>query len=218
VVLHAPGAVLMPWLDRVKAVLVAFYPGEENGNAIAPILLGTANPRGKLPVTFPRAAADLPRVSGDPAIPYREGLAIGYRALDAHGITPLFPFGHGLSYTTFAFADLTVGPGTTPGSVAVDFTVTNTGTRTGTEVAQLYLGFPASAGEPPWVLRGFSRITLAAGESTKATIELSPRQLACWNSTTHRRYVPSGTYQIALGSSARDLRLRASVQITGIGP
>jgi beta-glucosidase len=218
VVLHVPGAVLMPWLDQVRAVLVAFYPGEENGNAIAPILLGAANPSGKLPVTFPRAATDLPGVSTDLAVPYREGLAIGYRVLDAKKLEPLFPFGYGLSYTTFAFADLAVRAGALPGSIAVDFTVSNTGSRAGVEVAQLYLGFPASAGEPPWVLRGFTRIALAAGDSSKGTIELTPSQLTCWSVTAHARYVPSGTYRIAVGSSSRALALQASVQVQGLGP
>jgi beta-glucosidase len=216
VVLHVPGAVLMPWIEQVEAVLVAFYPGEENGNAVAPILLGAENPSGKLPVTFPHKMADLPQVSGEQTVPYREGLAVGYRALDAQGISPLFPFGHGLSYTTFAFAALDVHPGTAAGTIAVDFTVTNTGDRAGTEVAQLYLGFPASADEPPWVLRGFTRVTLAAGESRNMTIELSPRDLSCWTPKTHARYIPSGTYQIAVGSSSRDLPLRASVQVRGL--
>jgi beta-glucosidase len=217
VVLHVPGAVLMPWIDKVKAILVAFYPGEENGNAIAPILLGAENPGGKLPVTFPRAVADLPRVSGEQTVPYREGLAIGYRALDAQGVAPLFAFGHGLSYTTFAFAELNVRAGATAGSIAVDFAVTNTGSRAGSEVAQLYLGFPTSAAEPPWVLRGFTRITLAAGETKNATLELSARDLSCWNPKAHARYVPSGTYRIAVGSSSRDLPLQASVQVQGFG-
>lgn len=218
VVLHVPGAVAMPWLDKVNAVVVAFYPGEENGNAIAPILLGAANPSGKLPVSFPRTTTDLPSVSRDAAIPYREGLAIGYRALDVQGIDALFPFGHGLSYTSFTFADLAVRPGSTQGSIAVAFTVTNTGPRAGAEVAQLYLGFPAAAGEPPWVLRGFSHITLAAGESRNATVELSSRELSCWDAKAHGRYVPSGTYRIAVGSSSRYLPLQASVQIHGFGP
>lgn len=217
VVLHVPGAVLMPWIEKVQAVLVAFYPGEENGNAVVPILLGAESPSGKLPVTFPRSATDLPRVSGDPTVPYREGLAIGHRALDAQGIAPLFPFGHGLSYTTFAFGDLTVRAGASDGSIAVDFTVTNTGTRAGTEVAQLYLGYPASAGEPPWVLRGFGRVALAAGESRNVTIELSPRDLRCWSTQEHGWYVPSGIYRIAVGSSSRELPLQASVQVQGFG-
>jgi beta-glucosidase len=218
VVLHTPGAVLMPWLDRVGAVLVAWFPGEQNGNAIAPILLGTANPSGKLPVSFPRSASDLPPVSGEMAVPYSEGLAIGYRALDAHGITPLFPFGHGLSYTTFAYSDLTLRAGAAPGSIEVAFTLRNTGARAGSEVAQLYLGFPDVAGEPPRLLRGFEHVALAAGENRRVTITLGPRQLSCWNPIVHARYVPSGTFTIAVGGSSRDLPLQTSLQVVGFGP
>lgn len=217
VVLHVPGAVLMPWLSRVKAVLVAFYPGEENGNAIAPILLGQSSPSGKLPVTFPRSATDLPASSADAAIAYREGLAVGYRSLDTRGVAPLFPFGYGLSYATFAFAGLAVHAGSAAGAVAVDFTVTNTGSISATEVAQLYLGFPESAGEPPWILRGFERLTLAPGESRTATIELSLRHLSCWSAKSHSRFVPSGTYRVGVGSSSRDLPMQAAVQIEGVG-
>ena len=218
VVLHAPGAVLMPWLDRVGAVLVAWFPGEQNGNAIAPILFGTANPSGKLPVSFPRSASDLPAVSGNMEVPYSEGLAIGYRALDAHGIAPLFPFGHGLSYTTFAYSNLTLRAVAAPGSIEVAFTLRNTGARAGSEVAQLYLGFPEGAGEPPRVLRGFERVALAAGESSQVTLTLGPRQLSCWNPTAHARYVPSGRFTIAVGGSSRDLPLQTSLQVVGMGP
>jgi beta-glucosidase len=218
VVLHAPCAVLMPWLDRVAAVLIAWFPGEQNGNAIASILFGADNPSGKLPVSFPRSASDLPSVSGDMAVPYSEGLAIGYRALDAHGIAPLFPFGHGLSYTTFAYSDLEVRAAAAPGSIEVAFTLRNTGARTGTEVAQLYLGFPNVAHEPPRLLRGFERVALAAGESRQVTLTLGPRELSCWNPTVHARFVPSGTYAIAVGASSRDLPLQISVQDVGFGP
>jgi beta-glucosidase len=218
VVLHVPGAVSMPWLDRVGAVLVAFYPGQENGNAIAPILFGDENPSGRLPVTFPRNATDLPQVVTTATVPYGEGLAVGYRALDARDIEPLVPFGHGLSYTTFAYSSLALRAGTTAGSLAVDFTLRNTGARAGTEVAQLYLGFPASAGEPPRVLRGFERVSLAAGESRTVTIELGPRQMSCWSTSGHGPYVPSGTFRLAVGGSSRDLPLRASAEIQGFGP
>jgi beta-glucosidase len=218
VVLHVPGAVLMPWLDRVGAVLVAWYPGEQNGSAIAPILFGTANPSGKLPVSFPRSASDLPTVSGDMTVPYSERLAIGYRALDAKGIAPLFPFGHGLSYTTFAYSDLTLSTAAAPGSIKVGFTLRNTGARAGTEVAQLYLGFPEAAGEPPRLLRGFEHVALDAGESRQVTLTLGPRDLSCWNPTAHARFVPSGTYTVAVGSSSRDLPLQTSVQVVGFGP
>jgi beta-glucosidase len=218
IVLNVPGAVLMPWLDRVSAVLVAWFPGEQNGNAIAPILFGTANPSGKLPVTFPRSANDLPQVSVEAAVPYSEGLAIGYRALDVQGIAPLFPFGHGLSYTTFAYSDLGLRAAAAPGSIDVQFTLRNTGSLAGTEVAQLYLGFPESVGEPPRLLRGFERVSLAPGESRKVTITLGPQLLSCWNPTAHARYVPSGIFTIAVGGSSRDLSLQTSMQVVGFGP
>jgi beta-glucosidase len=217
VVLHVPGAVLMPWLERVGAVLVAWFPGEQNGSAIAPILFGTANPSGKLPVSFPRSASDLPPVLGDMTVPYSEGLAIGYRALDAHGIAPLFPFGHGLSYTTFVYSDLTLRASAAPGSIEVGFTLRNSGARAGTEVAQLYLGFPEAAGEPPRLLRGFERVALAVGESRKVTLTLGPRDLSCWNPRVHARFVPSGTYTVAVGGSSRDLPLQTSVLVVGFG-
>ena len=218
VVLHVPGAVLMPWLDQVAAVLVAWFPGEQNGSAIAPVLFGATNPSGKLPVSFPRDSRDLPGVSGDLSIPYSEGLALGYRALDARGIAPLFPFGHGLSYTTFAYSALVVRAAAAPASMEVTFTLRNTGTRTGVEVAQLYLGYPASAGEPPHLLRGFERVSLAAGESREVTMILGPRDLSCWNPTVHARYVPGGVFTIAVGGSSRDLPLQTAVQVVGFGP
>jgi beta-glucosidase len=209
---------LIAAVAAVSAVLVAWYPGEQNGNAIAPILFGTANPSGKLPVTFPRSAGDLPPVSTALAVPYGEGLAIGYRALDAQGIAPLFAFGHGLSYTTFAYSNLGLRAAAAPGSIEVAFTLRNTGSRAGTEVAQLYLGFPDAAGEPPRLLRGFERVSLAPGDSSRVTITLGPQALSCWNPTAHARYVPSGTYTVAVGGSSRDLPLQTSVQVLGFGP
>jgi beta-glucosidase len=151
-------------------------------------------------------------------VSYSERLAIGYRALDAHGIEPLFPFGHGLSYTTFAYSDLRLRAAAAPGSIEVAFALRNTGERAGTEVAQLYLGFPETAGEPPRLLRGFERVALAVGESRQVTITLGPPKLSCWNPIAHARYVPSGTYTIAVGGSSRDLPLQTSVQVVGFGP
>jgi beta-glucosidase len=150
-------------------------------------------------------------------VPYSEGLAIGYRALDAHGIAPLFPFGHGLSYTTFVYSDLTLRASAAPGSIEVGFTLRNSGARAGTEVAQLYLGFPEAAGEPPRLLRGFERVALAVGESRKVTLTLGPRDLSCWNPRVHARFVPSGTYTVAVGGSSRDLPLQTSVLVVGFG-
>jgi beta-glucosidase len=218
VVLNVTTAVLMPWLDHVSAVLVAWGPGEQSGNAIAPILLGSVSPGGKLPVSFVGNATDLPKISTSLDVPYSEGLAIGYRGLDARGIAPLFPFGHGLSYTTFAYSELILRAGSAPGSLEVQFTVKNTGSRAGVEIAQLYLSFPEAASEPPRVLRGFERVSLNAGKSSTVTLGLSPRHFACWNSIAHAPTVVSGTYRVAVGGSSRDLPLSASVRILGLGP
>ncbi|MEO6602876.1 MAG: glycoside hydrolase family 3 C-terminal domain-containing protein, partial [Polyangiaceae bacterium] len=217
VVLNVPGAVLMPWLDQVAAVLVAWYPGQENGKAITPILFGDENPSGKLPVTFPKSASDLPQPSSEQNVPYAEGLAIGYRALDAASIAPLFPFGYGLSYTTFSYTGLELYSGSTKGSIAAQFELTNTGIRAGAEVAQLYLSYPPGSGEPPRVLRGFERVALAPGESRTVRIELDPRALSCWNPTSSARYVPTGTYHVTVGGSSRNLPLEVEIRVTGTG-
>ncbi len=216
VVLHVPGAVMMPWIDQVGAVLVAWYPGQENGNAVSSVLFGDTNPGGRLPVTFPMAEADLPTPTDADEVTYTEKLGIGYRGLAAKGLSPRFPFGHGLSYTTYEYADLSLHPGTTPGSVQIAFSLTNTGAREGTETAQLYLSYPPSADEPPIVLRGFERVRLSAGERRRVAIELAPWSFTCWDATAHGRYVPSGAYRIAVGGSSRDLPLSASLEITGL--
>jgi len=215
VVLNVPGAVLMPWLDQVAAVLVAWYPGQENGKAITPILFGDENPSGKLPLTFPKNASDLPQPASTQNVAYTEGLAIGYRALDAANVAPLFPFGFGLSYTTFSYAELKLHPHNSQGSVTAEFKLTNTGARAGAEVAQLYLSYPAGSGEPPRVLRGFERIALAPSESRTVNIELDARALSSWDSAHRSRQVLSGTYRIAVGGSSRDLPLEAALEVIG---
>jgi beta-glucosidase len=149
VVLKSGSAMLMPWLNSVAAVLEAWYPGEEDGNAVAEILFGDVNPSGKLPLTFPKSVQDT--VGRDPAeypgdghtVQYSEGLEVGYRWYQLHKAEPLFPFGFGLSYTTFSYSSLTVVAGRAGMHTAtVRFRVTNTGKRQGAEVAQVYVGFP----------------------------------------------------------------------------
>jgi beta-glucosidase len=220
VVLNTGGPVLMPWLDQVKAVLEAWYPGQEYGNAIAALLFGDVNPSGKLPQTFPKSLADLPTQTpeqypgvtrdGIPHAIYSEGLLVGYRWFDAKGIDPLFPFGHGLSYTTFAFSDLTVRP--SGKGAGVVFTITNTGTRAGAEVGQVYVGFPSSAGEPPKQLKGFEKVFLQPGESQQVTISLDARAFSYWDPARSAWTVPSGSFTVMVGSSSRDLPLQAKVK------
>jgi beta-glucosidase len=210
VVLNTGDPVLMPWLSQVAGVVETWYPGEEDGNAIAPVLFGEVNPSGKLPVTFPASETAVPAntpqqypgVNGTAV--YSEGLGVGYRYDDAAGITPLFPFGFGLSYTSFAFSHLTVsGPdGGNDPSVRVNAEVTNTGARAGTEVAQLYVGDPAAAGEPPRQLKAFQRVDLRPGQHATVHFTLNASDLAYWDTAAQGWAVGSGSYQVYVGDSS----------------
>ena len=178
------------------------------------------NPSGKLPVTFPASLADVPaRTTAqwpgqNNTVQYSEGLGVGYRWYDAQHLTPLFPFGFGLSYTTFGYANLTVGTPDAAGRVAVSFDVTNTGTRTGAEVAQVYVGQPASAGEPPKNLRGFTKVTLAPGQTQRVTVTLDARSFQYFAGGWA---TAAGSHQILVGSSSRDIRLTGTVTLGGSG-
>lgn len=221
VVLNTGSPVLMPWLDKVAGVVEAWYPGEHDGTALADVLFGKVNPSGKLPMTFPTSQDQVPASTPEqfPGVngvaDYSEGLKVGYRWYDAHDQKPLFPFGYGLSYTTFAFSHLSVSPTSTTslGTVQVDATVTNTGTRTGAEVAQLYLGFPSAAGEPPRQLKGFQKVTLAPGESTRVHFTLTPQDLSIWDTAASTWSVPTGAFQVQVGDSSADLPLSGQFQV-----
>jgi beta-glucosidase len=212
VVLQTGSAVTMPWVDRAAAVLEAWYNGQEDGNAVADVLFGDASPSGKLPVTFPRSLGDVPARTpaqwpgADNQVRYSEGLRVGYRWYDATGTAPLFPFGHGLSYTTFGFANLAVGRPDANGSVRVTARITNTGARRGADVVQLYVGSPA-AGEPPKQLKGFVRVDLMPGQSQQVSFTLSRRDLSFWNTATHGWALPTGTFKVMIGDSSRSLPL-----------
>ncbi|MCW7539919.1 glycoside hydrolase family 3 C-terminal domain-containing protein [Aquabacterium sp. A7-Y] len=205
-VLQTGTALTMPWLDAVPAVLQAWYPGVKGGEAIADVLLGAVNPSGKLPLTFPRGESDLPQPvisSTELDVVYREGLAMGYRWFDSRGLTPLFPFGHGLSYTQFAYSGLSAAA-YGRGGVELRFTLANTGAREGAEVAQVYASLPASAGEPPQRLVGWQKVKLAAGERREVVIRIPRERLAIWDTGAHRWRVPSGSYTLRVGGSSRD--------------
>jgi beta-glucosidase len=218
VVVDSGAPVLMPWVDTVPAIVEAWYPGEEDGNALASVLFGDVNPAGKLPVTFPRtedqtpisAPERWPGVAG--TVQYAEGLQVGYRWYDAQGQDPLFPFGFGLSYTSFAFSHLTVSPVLVPGGhVTVGVDVTNTGTRSGAEVVQLYVSDPAAAGEPPRQLKGFDKVNLAPGQTTHVTFRLDERAFSVWDSPAQQWTTVDGRYRIAVGNSSRSLPLTGTV-------
>ena len=218
VVLNTANPVLMPWNDEVAGIIETWRPGQVDGTATAHLLFGDVNPSGKLPLTFPASSdqslsADPNRYPGvNGTEEYSEGLNIGYKWFDAHGYTPLYPFGFGLSYTQFQFSGLSLTPANARGLdanrapnrvVAVAHArVTNTGSRAGTEVAQLYLGDPASTGEPMRQLRGFQPVTLAPGQSQVVTFPLTARDLAYWDTGSHSWTVAPGTYQVYVGDSS----------------
>lgn len=219
VVLNSGYPVLMPWVNDVRAILDMWYPGQEGGHATANVLVGAAVPGGKLPMTFPAHESDAPTATSPLRYPgvnnqeyYSEGIFVGYRWYDQNNITPLFPFGFGLSYTTFGYDHLNTKPnGNTP---RVQFTVTNTGTRTGTEVAQVYVGrLPTSAPTPVKQLAGVARVTLRPGQSKRVTVDLDPRSLAYWDTTSQRWITPGGNVSVLVGSSSRDIRLSGEIQV-----
>lgn len=215
VVLQTGGPVELPWVADAPAVLQAWYPGQECGNAIADVLFGDAEPGGRLPQTFPMRWQDNPTWSQDPEIypgldgrvRYEEGVLVGYRHYDARGIAPLFAFGHGLSYTTFALSDLT---GTEDGA---SVTVTNTGDRAGSTVVQLYVG--GGDGGPKRVLRAFRKVRLAPGESAEIELPLTPRDFARWDSAAGLWRVAAGRYRLDAAFSAADAGQSVIVQVAG---
>jgi beta-glucosidase len=221
VVLKTGGPVVMPWVDQASALLEAWYPGEEDGAAVASVLFGIVNPSGKLPITFPKQEEDLPLKTPEqyPGVKYSahysEGLLVGYRWYDAKGIEPLFPFGHGLSYATFVYKDLKISQPTKTNSVTVEFTQTNTGNCSGAEVAQLYLGLPSppNAWQPPRQLKGFRRLELGPGQSAQIKFFLDARSLSYWDVASHAWKVATGDYSVFVASSSRDIRLTGTFKI-----
>jgi beta-glucosidase len=223
VVLHNGAPVAMEsWVYDVPAVLEAFYPGQECGNALADILLGEVNPSGKLPDTFPVRYEDNPAFINYPGeagkVLYGEGIYVGYRYYDAKKIEPLYPFGYGLSYTTFKYSNLQVNPAKAKAGekISVSIDVKNTGKRPGKEVVQLYVADPASkVTRPPKELKGFSKVTLEPGEAKNVAFALDQRALSFWDEETHDWVAEPGTFEILLGSSSRDIRAKKTFELLG---
>jgi len=211
VVLETGGPVLMPWLNQVAGVVEAWYPGSQGGQAIARVLSGAVNPSGRLPVTFPRSLDQLPRskIAGDaiaaPAhfdVRYDEGAAVGYRWYAKKAFEPLFPFGHGLSYTTFSQDKLSAR--VEGGELKVSFSVRNTGKVTGQSVAQVYVSPAAGGWEAPLRLGAFSKVELAPGAAQDITVTVDPRLLAMYEPQRHAFRIAPGIYRVTLANSARD--------------
>ena len=213
VVLETADPVLTPWRDCVAALLEAWYPGQEGGTAIARVLFGDVDAGGRLPVTFPKRYRDTP--TGDdlekyPGIgeseTYKEGVLVGYRWYDWQGIEPAYPFGYGLSYTTFSYHDLAVQPAVPGPGATVTVQVTNTGGRAGIAVPELYVGLPEPAPgvvQPPWQLKGFAHLALDPGATELVTFTLGVRDLSYWDVGSGSWVVAPGCYGIMIGSSSR---------------
>lgn len=222
VVLNTGSAVTMPWLDQVQGVLEAWYPGQQSGNAIADVLFGDVNPSAKLPVTFPASMSQLPTAAAerfpgvDGKVQYSEQRQVGYRWYDAQDLTPLFPFGFGLSYTSFRLSDLKLGEQTlTPeGTLKATATVTNTGDKAGTETVQAYLAVPDPTGkEPPRHLVGVARATLEPGESKQVSIDINGKDASIWNTEAQQWQLQPGRYTVSVGNSSADLPLTAGFTV-----
>lgn len=208
VVLKTGGPVLMPWIENCHALLEAWYPGEEDGIAVAEVLFGKACPGGKLPVTFPRSDSETPlqkemQYPGkDGQVEYSEGLFVGYRWYDRNEKSPLFPFGYGLSYTNFEFSNIRIEKQKEGAVVFVK--VKNIGKMDGPEVVQAYVSLPQSVEDALWQLKGFSKVTLKRGESKEVVLHLNKRAFSYWDTASHNWKVAKGNTKIAIGNSSRN--------------
>jgi beta-glucosidase len=223
VVVTAGGAVDMSfWLDRVLAVLQAWYPGQEGGTALAEILFGAVNPSGRLPVTFEQHEEDNPThdsyypEDGGKHIVYKEGVFIGYRGYERSGKKPLFPFGYGLSYTTFAYRNLSIASASSEDKFQVSFDVTNTGKREGAEVAQVYVGDKhAKVPRPAKELKGFVKVNLRPGETRRVTVTLDSRALSYFDVNSKQWRAEPGEFEVLVGRSAEQIELKGKLTLAG---
>jgi beta-glucosidase len=215
VVLNTGAAVIMPWIAKVDAVVEGWYPGQEDGSAIASVLTGVTDPSGRLPITFPTSTSAMP-AQGDTSFPgvklavnFGSSLDIGYRWYQANKVSPLFSFGFGESYTTFKLSRATST--TTSTGVTVRLTVTNTGPRSGADVVQAYVAFPSSAGEPPEQLRAFQRVDLRPSTSKRIVMVIPKSELAIYVKKSFT--VMSGQYRVDIGQSSTDLRIHLNFRM-----
>jgi beta-glucosidase len=220
VVVNAGCPMDLPWADEVAAVIYSWLPGQEFGNALADVLLGVAEPGGRLPVTIARRAADYPAYDTTPGpnmeLEYREGVNVGYRGFDAAGLEPRFAFGHGLGYTTFEFESLEIAAeGLVLGEpLEIKVKLRNTGSRHGKEVVQVYLAdLESTVPRPTRELKGFAVVRLAPGESAEVTLALEDRDLAYWDTARHSWRIEPGRFEVQVGRSSRDIRLRRTFEL-----
>lgn len=218
VVLQTGAPVLMPWIESVPAVLESWYPGQEAGNSIADVLFGKVAPGGRLPQTFPTRLEDDPTRGNYPGadgkVTYGEGVFVGYRHYDTKQIAPLFPFGHGLTYTTFEYGQVSLSAVGTDQSVTAQVDITNTGARPGEEVVQFYVAdAKSSLPRPSKELKGFEKVELLPGETKTVTVTFDARSWAFYDDSKSRWIVEPGTFQILVGASSRDIRSRTTLDV-----
>ena len=208
------------WLGHVPALFESWYAGQEQGTALAQLIFGEYSPSGKLPVTFERSWEENPAhdnyypKSGEKRIEYKEGVFLGYRYFDKAPVKPQFPFGYGLSYTTFAYKNLSITPASAAGEQVIDvsFEVTNTGHRAGAEVAEVYVGEPnASVPRPVKELKGFIKVQLNAGETQRVSVTLDRRAFAYYNIKNHDWTVDAGDFNVYVGSSSAQIDLTGKI-------
>jgi beta-glucosidase len=223
VVLTAGGSVATEdWIDQTPALLQTWYGGQQAGTALTKILFGEVDPSGKLPISWEKRIEDNPtykdyyELPGTRDVKYSEGVFLGYRYYETSVVKPLFPFGFGLSYTTFAFSNLSISPKTasSTGPIDVVFDVKNTGSVAGAEVAQIYVGDPsATVKRPKMELKGFSRVMLAPGEIRHVTTTLDKRSLAYWDTATHAWKVDPGKFVVYVGDSSENVPLQQDITV-----
>ena len=225
IVLNTPGTVLMPWADRAAAVLLALFQGQENGHATADVLFGRVNPSGRLIFSVPNKENEVGFTPEQyPGVElvgeYTDGLLNGYRWYDANGVAPKYPFGHGVGYTTFSYSNLTVSTPVAGGGyvkdrvrLVVEATVQNVGSVAGADVPQLYLRFPANQGQPPQLLKGFTKPFLQPGEAARVSFPIRDRDVAVWSVPAGNFVLAPGTYFVYVGASSRDIRLTGSFNL-----
>ena len=211
------------WIDRVPGLIQAWYPGQEGGTALAEILFGDANPSGRLPVTFGRRWEDSPvhdsyyPADGTKRVEYKEDIFVGYRGYEKNGTKPLFPFGYGLSYTTFKYSNLTIKPAANSTSgprYEVSFDVQNTGRREGMDVAQVYVGDThAHLPRPAKELKGFTKVNLRPGEKRRVTVMLDARSLSYYDPEAKAWRADPGAFDVLVGRSSAEIELQGKLML-----
>jgi beta-glucosidase len=208
------------WIDRIGALLENWYPGEEGGTALAQVVFGDVNPSGRLPISWERSLKDNPSIQyyyptpGTLTIPYKDEVFVGYRGYEHNGIKPLFPFGYGLSYTSFKYSNLAVSSGTGAGSYEVSFDVTNSGTRPGADVAQVYVSEDhPQVPRPPQELKGFARVVLDPGQTQHVTVPLDARSFTWYDEKAAAWHADAGSFTIHVSRSSADPQLEGTIKL-----